>query len=205
MSGFILGTGSGVLAAAAVYYTLSTSLSTNTAHLRSDLHNANNLLNSSFDPTTPPAQSSLIGPSSTAPPPPQFSVLLRQRWNDTLTGFVGGVRKTDWEVVGKEAWEVGRSVVARVSEAGGEAVEQGKLRGAAGSTEKEGGVVGGVVEQVKERVGEVVDKVKGLEKEAGDAKRKLEGIDLHKEQVGTVGGRREELRKSVEQAKGRMV
>jgi hypothetical protein len=36
MAGFILGTGSGVLAAAAVYYTISTSISASTSSLRSE-------------------------------------------------------------------------------------------------------------------------------------------------------------------------
>ncbi|WWC97147.1 hypothetical protein V866_004026 [Kwoniella sp. B9012] len=116
MSGFILGTGSGILASAAVYYTLSTSLRESTAGLRSELHNSSLLLSNSFEPITPPAPSSLIGPSASSPYRPSFGEIVKQRWNATLTNLVSGVRSTDWELVGKDIYQVGENAIKRLSE-----------------------------------------------------------------------------------------
>ncbi|OCF59742.1 hypothetical protein L486_02415 [Kwoniella mangroviensis CBS 10435] len=116
MSGFILGTGSGILASAAVYYTLSTSLRESTAGLRSELHNSSLLLSNSFEPINPPAPSSLIGPSSSSPYQPSFGETVKQRWNATLTNLVSGVRSTDWELVGKDIYQVGENAIKRLSE-----------------------------------------------------------------------------------------
>ncbi|WWC66917.1 uncharacterized protein I206_100824 [Kwoniella pini CBS 10737] len=115
MSGFILGTGSGILASAAVYYTLSTSLRESTAGLRSELHNSSTLLSNSFDPVPPPAQSSLIGPSA-GYYEPTFGEIVKQRWNNTITSLVSGVRSTDWEIVGKNVYEAGQGVIERIQE-----------------------------------------------------------------------------------------
>ncbi|WWC85729.1 uncharacterized protein L201_000595 [Kwoniella dendrophila CBS 6074] len=117
MSGFILGTGSGILASAAVYYTLSTSLRESTAGLRSELHNSSTLLSNSFEPVKPPAPSSLIGPSSLNPVyQPSFGTIVKQKWNETLTSVFSGVRETDWEGVGKNIVETGQNVIDRISE-----------------------------------------------------------------------------------------
>ncbi|WWC58034.1 uncharacterized protein I303_100569 [Kwoniella dejecticola CBS 10117] len=115
MSGFILGTGSGILASAAVYYTLSTSLRESTAGLRSELHNSSTLLSNSFEPVPPPARSSLIGPSA-GHYQPTFGEIVKQRWNETLTSLVSGVRQTDWEEVGKNVYEAGQGVIERIQE-----------------------------------------------------------------------------------------
>ncbi|KGB77250.1 hypothetical protein I307_00141 [Cryptococcus deuterogattii 99/473] len=195
MSGFVLGTGSGVLTAAAVYYTLSAHLTQTTASLRSDLHSSTNLLNASFDPTTPPAQAALIGPSSISPSPPSFSQVLRQRWNDTLASFVGSVRQSDWELIGKEVVEVGRSVVDRLGE--GESTGQVVQKG-----EK-------LADVLKERALTVVDQAKNVGTSVDNGtesiKKAAEGIDLHKDNVGIVGGPREEIKNRVVEAKGRLV
>ncbi|OWZ67516.1 hypothetical protein AYX14_01819 [Cryptococcus neoformans] len=195
MSGFVLGTGSGVLTAAAVYYTLSAHLTQTTASLRSDLHSSTNLLNASFDPTTPPAQAALIGPSSTSPPPPAFSQILRQRWNDTLASFIGSIRQSDWELIGKEIVEVGRSAVDRLgeSESTGQMVQKGEE----------------LAETLSERASTIIDQFKGagtsVDNEAESIKKAVEGIDLHKDNVGIVGGPLEEMKKRVTEAKGRLV
>ncbi|ODN76102.1 hypothetical protein, variant [Cryptococcus amylolentus CBS 6039] len=191
MSGFVLGTGSGVLAAAAVYYTLSTHLTATTASLRSDLNNSSALLNHSFDPVTPPAQAALIGPSSSSPAPPPFSQVLRQRWNDTLTSFVGSARQTDWQVIGQEVVEAGRGVVEKFSESG--------------TAEKAEKKVDSIVDAVREKVGDVLSPAPNAQEKALVLKKPLEGIDLHKDKVGTVGGVQEELKRKVAEAKGRMV
>ncbi|TYJ54924.1 hypothetical protein B9479_004432 [Cryptococcus floricola] len=191
MSGFVLGTGSGVLAAAAVYYTLSTHLTATTASLTSDLHNSSALLNHSFDPVTPPAQAALIGPSSSSPAPPPFSQVLRQRWNDTLTSFVGSARQADWQVIGQEVVEAGRGVVEKFSESG--------------TAEKAEKKVDSIVDAVREKVGDALNPAPNAQEKALALKKPLEGIDLHKDKVGTVGGVQEELKKKVAEAKGRMV
>nr|ODO04421.1 hypothetical protein L204_00780 [Cryptococcus depauperatus CBS 7855] len=194
MPGFILGTGSGVLAAAAIYYTLSTHLKTNTTTLRSEIHSSANLLNISFDPSIPPAAAALIGPSSAFSSPPPFSLILRQRWNDTLSSLVDSVRGTDWGTIGKEIVEVSKSVVDRLGETG--AIQK---------TEK---TVNNVVDAVKENASGFVKPATNLgdlEQAVTDVKTSLEGIDLHKDKVGTVGGVQEQLKKKVQEAKGRMV
>ncbi|WVN87308.1 uncharacterized protein L203_102486 [Cryptococcus depauperatus CBS 7841] len=193
MPGFILGTGSGVLAAAAIYYTLSTHLKTNTTTLRSEIRSSANLLNISFDPSIPPAAAALIGPSSAFSSPP-FSLILRQRWNDTLSSLVDSVRGTDWGTIGKEIVEVSKSVVDRLGETG--AIQK---------TEK---TVNNVVDAVKENASGFVKPATNLgdlEQAVTDVKTSLEDIDLHKDKVGTVGGVQEQLRKKVQEAKGRMV
>ncbi|WRT63631.1 uncharacterized protein IL334_000554 [Kwoniella shivajii] len=116
MSGFILGTGSGILASAAVYYTLSTSLRESTAGLRSELDNSSTLLSSSFDPVKPPAPSSLIGPSASNAYDQSFGELVKQKWNETFTSMVHGVRSTDWTLVSKNIYESGQGVIQRISE-----------------------------------------------------------------------------------------
>ncbi|WVQ76253.1 hypothetical protein IAR50_005918 [Cryptococcus sp. DSM 104548] len=193
MSGFVLGTGSGVLAAAAVYYTLSTHLTATTASLRSDLHNSSALLNHSFDPITPPAQAALIGPSSTSPAPPPFSQLLRQRWNDTLTSFVGSARQTDWQTIGQEVVEAGRGVVDKFSASESDVAQRAEKK------------VDSIVDAVREKVGDALSSAPGAKEKALALQKPLEGIDLHRDKVGTVGGVQEELKKKVAEAKGRMV
>lgn len=151
-------------------------------------------MNASFDPTTPPAQAALIGPSSTSPPPPAFSQILRQRWNDTLA-FIGSVRQSDWELIGKEIVEVGRSAVDRLgeSESTGQMVQKGEE----------------LAETLSERASTIIDQFKGagtsVDNGAESIKKAVEGIDLHKDNVGIVGGPLEEMKKRVTEAKGRLV
>ncbi|WWD22347.1 hypothetical protein CI109_106838 [Kwoniella shandongensis] len=208
MSGFILGTGSGVLAAAAVYYTLSTSLNAQTASLRSELHSSSHLLSSSFDPTTPPAPSSFVGPQY---PSHQitFSQLVRQKWNDSISSLVFGVRKTDWESVGKEVWGVGESVVNSISTA----TTTSPTTSASGSsssvgeavTPSIGGIPGGTIYPIAGGAldhGGVVDDVKQGAKEVVE---KTQGVDLHIGKEGRVRGVESVAKTELAKVKGRMV
>ncbi|ORX33599.1 hypothetical protein BD324DRAFT_654054 [Kockovaella imperatae] len=113
MAGYVLGTGSGLLAAAAVYYTLSTSLRQATDSLQNDLHRSTALLSDSFDPQTPPAPSSYVGPSY--PYTPRFTDTLRSRWNVAISRAFDGVRETDWAAMGLVVVDETGKVVKRLS------------------------------------------------------------------------------------------
>ncbi|OCF36085.1 hypothetical protein I316_01957 [Kwoniella heveanensis BCC8398] len=208
MSGFILGTGSGILASAAVYYTLSTSLRDSTAALRSELHHSSNLLTDSFDPVAPPAPSSLVGPRY--PYEQSFSSILRQRWNETLTSLVGGVRTTDWTAVGKGVWEAGQGVVERVSETiPSSASTPGPSTPLLGSNSGFGSPVAPVdkthstVAVVPGTTG-VVDHV---EKAPEVKVSSTAGVDLRRDSYGMVGGNdtKEEIKRKLEATGMRLV
>ncbi|WVQ94056.1 hypothetical protein IAU59_001134 [Kwoniella sp. CBS 9459] len=213
MSGFILGTGSGILASAAVYYTLSTSLRESTATLRSELHHSSHLLTDSFDPVTPPAPSSLVGPRY--PYEQSFSSILRQRWNETLTSLVGGVRSTDWSAVGKGVWEAGQGVVERVSD---NIPSSTAAPGTSPSIPLLGGSNSGfgspvapidkthsTVAVVPGTTG-VVDHVEKVP-EVKAASTSAAGVDLRKDSYGMVGGNetKEEIKRKLEATGRRLV
>ena len=71
------------------------------------------LLTSSFDPSTPPAASSYVGPSY--PSNPRFSDTLRHRWNLALSRAVDGVRETDWRTMGLVVVDETGKIVKRIS------------------------------------------------------------------------------------------
>ncbi|KAK8845401.1 hypothetical protein IAR55_006114 [Kwoniella newhampshirensis] len=224
MSGFVLGTGSGVLAAAAVYYTLSTSLNAQTASLRSELHSSSTLLNSSFDPTVPPAPSSFIGPNSQSPHyQPTFSQLLRTKWNESISSLVVGVRRTDWDNVGKEVWGVGESVYDKISlsvngpststlaapvEHGSTASPSSPSSSSSSSSSlSTGGIQGGTIYPIAGGVlspgsstkDNLVDQVK---KGVKNVVEKTQGVNLHIGEEGRVGS---DTKVELAKIKGRMV
>ncbi|KAK4687074.1 MICOS complex subunit MIC12, partial [Tremellales sp. Uapishka_1] len=132
MAGFILGTGSGILASAAVYYTLSSSLARSTSALQSEsvplspslfrlptdsnpsssLHSSSDLLDASFSTTSPPAPSALIGPTHLHQP---FADVLRTRWNLAFSRGVTTIANTEWAAIGSTIYDEGRSLVDRVA------------------------------------------------------------------------------------------
>lgn len=109
--------------------------------------------------------------------------------------FIGNVRQSDWELIGKEVVEVGRSVVDRLGENGstGQMVQKGEE----------------LADALNERASTIIDQFKGVgtsvDNGAESMKKAAEGIDLHKDNVGIVGGPREEMKKRVTEAKGRLV
>ncbi|GMK55290.1 hypothetical protein CspeluHIS016_0203460 [Cutaneotrichosporon spelunceum] len=113
MAGFLLGAGSGVLAGAAVYYTISTTNAQSVSQIRQDLHTSATLLESSFDTTPHPAPSSLVGPRAG---PPRFTETLKQRWNAALGGAYAHATETNWIALGEEAVDGVRGQLARLSE-----------------------------------------------------------------------------------------
>ncbi|KAL1407453.1 hypothetical protein Q8F55_006886 [Vanrija albida] len=114
MSGFALGLTTGVLAGAAVYYTLSTGLEQSTAHLRNRLAHSNAVLEHSFSPAAQPAPVSLVGPSGT--PDASLPDLVRRKWNALVAGAVTGARETDWAEIGRAAYASGRELAGRLGE-----------------------------------------------------------------------------------------
>ncbi|WVW81703.1 hypothetical protein I302_103698 [Kwoniella bestiolae CBS 10118] len=207
MSGFILGTGSGILASAAVYYTLSTSLKESTAGLRSELHNSSQLLSNSFEPIAPPAPSSLIGPSSTSPYQPSFGETVKQRWNATLTSLVSGVRSTDWELVGKDIYQVGENAVKRLSESTPTPNTVGNVPSLLenGSPVKETVKAHSTVSVVPGTTG-IIDEVEKVPEEKVGVN-KVDGVDLRRDRYGHVQGNelKELIKRSAEKEGKRLV
>ncbi|BEI85241.1 hypothetical protein CcaverHIS002_0506420 [Cutaneotrichosporon cavernicola] len=119
MAGFLLGAGSGVLAGAAVYYTISTTMAHSTDQIRRDLYTSAALLERSFDEAPGPAPSSFVGPRAGPPP---FSELLKQRWNAALGGAYAHARETDWIALGGEAVDGVRGQISKLSAAADETV-----------------------------------------------------------------------------------
>ncbi|KAL7418913.1 hypothetical protein Q5752_006597 [Cryptotrichosporon argae] len=113
MARFLLGTGSGIAAAAAVYYTLSSNLEATTEGLRADLHSATSLLASSLSPVPPPAASASVGPAYPYSPP--FSQLVRTRWNHAVSSALAAVRETDWAAAAASAYVAGQQVVGKLA------------------------------------------------------------------------------------------
>lgn len=92
------------------------------------LHHSARLLDDSFDPTTPPAPVSFVGPPRHAPVP--FSTLLAQRWNHAISSATTSVRETDFLAVSASLAVAGKELVGRLgSEMKGSAsdVQKGKV------------------------------------------------------------------------------
>ncbi|WOO78503.1 uncharacterized protein LOC62_02G002050 [Vanrija pseudolonga] len=117
MSGFALGLTTGVLAGAAVYYTLSAGLEQSTHHLRQGLAHSNAVLEHSFSPTEAPAPVSRVGPSSPAGDA-SLGDLVRRKWNALVSGAVANARETDWAELGRNAWQQSRELASKLGDAG---------------------------------------------------------------------------------------
>ncbi|EIW73265.1 hypothetical protein M231_03635 [Tremella mesenterica] len=177
MAGFVLGTGSGVLAAAMVYYTLTSSLSQSTTRMRGDLHQTTHLLNSSFDPSLPLAPVSSLGPSSLSPP---FSQTLRQRWNMALSNMFEKVHDADYLSAGKTVYFSGKDLIKSVYHVDDTGLSGLKDVGKKGKeimydSNKIGEDIGNNVEKVGKGI---VDYVKEVGKEVGIDKVKEVGKEV---------------------------
>ncbi|ORY25183.1 hypothetical protein BCR39DRAFT_544995 [Naematelia encephala] len=180
MAGVVLGTGSGVLAAAAVYYTLSTSLRESTASLRGELANSNALLHSSFNSIPPPAASSLIGPSSSLGEP-RFGDIVRQKWNTTLSSAFTSIRSTNYTAIGLAAWDSSKELVNQLSSSPSSSSPTTTSTSSSKSQSGSGSEGNGVVELLHDGVEKVKDSVKE-EVEKG-LQRASDGLHKVSEQV----------------------